>query len=88
MCARWRADDGRRKGGDEKIVAVPHKKIDAQYDGITSYTDLPQNLVDQIGHFFERYKDLEPGKWVKVTGWGDEKQAAKMIEEGMARIDG
>mgnify|MGYP001173349425 CR=1 FL=1 len=76
------------KGGDEKIVAVPHKKIDAQYDGITSYTDLPQNLVDQIGHFFERYKDLEPGKWVKVTGWGDEKQAAKMIEEGMARIDG
>ena len=45
------------KGGDEKIVAVPHKKIDAQYDGITSYTDLPQNLVDQIGHFFERYKD-------------------------------
>ena len=48
------------KGGDEKIVAVPHAKIDAFYDGITSYTQLPQNLVDQIGHFFERYKDLEP----------------------------
>ncbi|MGA0236031.1 MAG: inorganic diphosphatase, partial [Alphaproteobacteria bacterium] len=52
------------KGGDEKIVAVPHAKIDAFYDGISSYTQLPQNLIDQIGHFFERYKDLEPGKWV------------------------
>ena len=50
------------KGGDEKIVAVPHAKIDAFYDGITSYTQLPQNLVDQIGHFFERYKVLE-GPW-------------------------
>ena len=42
------------KGGDEKIVAVPHAKIDAFYDGISSYTQLPQNLIDQIGHFFER----------------------------------
>ena len=46
-----------------------------------------QHLIDQIGHFFEHYKDLEPGKWVKVTGWGDEKQAAKMIEEAMARAE-
>jgi len=76
------------KGGDEKIVAVPHKKIDAFYDGITSYNQLPQNLIDQIGHFFEHYKDLEPGKWVKVTGWGDKKQAVKMIQEAMARVDG
>ena len=49
--------------------------------------DRAQKTLDKR-NFFERYKDLEPGKWVKVTGWGDEKQAAKMIEEGMARIDG
>ena len=47
------------KGGDEKIVAVPHEKIDAQHKGITNFDQLPQNLIDQITHFFERYKDLE-----------------------------
>ena len=73
------------KGGDEKIVAVPHKKIDAQYDGITSYTDLPQNLVDQIGHFFERYKDLEPGKWVKIGDWHGVDDAKDMITQAIER---
>lgn len=73
------------KGGDEKILAVPHEKIDAQYKGISNYDQLPQNLIDQITHFFERYKDLEPGKWVKVDAWGDHIEAKKMIQEGIDR---
>ena len=56
-------DDG---GQDEKIVAVPHEKIDPQYSHVKSYNDLPENLTAQIQHF-EHYKDLEPGKWVKVA---------------------
>ena len=76
------------KGGDEKIVAVPHEKIDAQYKGITNFDQLPQNLIDQITHFFERYKDLEPGKWVKVDAWGDHAEAKKMIQEGIDRANG
>lgn len=76
------------KGGDEKIVAVPHEKIDAQYKGVKNFDQLPQNLIDQITHFFERYKDLEPGKWVKVDAWGDHAEAKKMIQEGIERANG
>lgn len=75
-------DDG---GQDEKIVAVPHEKIDAQYSHVKSYTDLPENLTAQIQHFFEHYKDLEPGKWVKVAGWGDENRAMELIQEAIDR---
>ena len=53
--------------------------------GIANYDQLPQNLIDQITHFFERYKDLEPGKWVKVDAWGDAEEAKKMIAEGVDR---
>ncbi|MGB0843604.1 MAG: inorganic diphosphatase [Alphaproteobacteria bacterium] len=73
------------KGGDEKILAVPHEKIDPYYKGITSYNDLPENLIEQIKHFFERYKDLEPGKWVKVQDWGDADKAESMIVEAIER---
>jgi len=73
------------KGGDEKIVAVPHEKIDPYYKGITSYKELPDNLVEQIKHFFEHYKDLEPGKWVKVQDWGDAAKAESMIVEAIDR---
>ena len=58
-------------GGDEKIVAVPSPKLTQRYVHINNYTDMPQITRDQIKHFFEHYKDLEPGKWVKVLGWGD-----------------
>jgi inorganic pyrophosphatase len=73
------------KGGDEKLVAVPSSKVSARYDKVTSYHDLPDILVQQIAHFFERYKDLEPGKWVKVEGWGDSADARVMIAEAIAR---
>ena len=72
-------------GGDEKIVAVPSSKVSKRYDGVKSYTDLPQITLDQIQHFFEHYKDLEPGKWVKVLRWGDADEARRLILEGIAR---
>jgi inorganic pyrophosphatase len=72
-------------GGDEKIIAVPSHKISKRYDGITNYTQLPQITLDQIQHFFEHYKDLEPGKWVKLLGWGDADEARRLIVEAMER---
>ncbi len=74
-------------GGDEKIVAVPHSKLTPLYNDVENYTDLPDILRAQIQHFFEHYKDLEKGKWVKVSGWGDAEQARKMLAEGKARVD-
>ena len=73
-------------GKDEKILAVPHSKLHPYYDEVQSYKDLPTILLQQIEHFFAHYKDLEPGKWVKVTGWGDAATAARMIQEGMDRL--
>jgi inorganic pyrophosphatase len=73
------------KGGDEKIIAVPSGKVTGRYDKITSYRDLPDSLIRQIAHFFERYKDLEDGKWVKVDRWGDDHEARQMIEEAITR---
>lgn len=72
-------------GGDEKILAVPVEKLHPFYDHVKSYKDLPPILIDQIGHFFQRYKDLEKGKWVKVVKWVGAKEAAKMIEAGIKR---
>ena len=56
-------------GGDAKLVAVPHDKLTQIYKDVHEYTDLPPLLLEQIKHFFENYKDLEKGKWVKVEGW-------------------
>src|SRR5690606_25692278 len=70
-------------GQDEKILAVPVDKLYSGYKDIQSYEDLPQITRDAIGHFFERYKDLEPGKWVKVKGWVGAEEAAKLIEAGV-----
>ena len=57
-------------GGDEKIIAVPSSKLTQRYDKVKTYSDLPDITLHQIQHFFEHYKDLEPGKWVKVLRWG------------------
>ncbi|MBS7805299.1 inorganic diphosphatase [Rhizobiales bacterium TNE-4] len=72
-------------GGDEKIIAVPSSKLTKRYEKIVNYTDLPQITLDQIQHFFEHYKDLEPGKWVKVVRWGDAAEARSLIEKGTAK---
>lgn len=71
-------------GQDEKLVCVPHDKIHPYFSDIQSCEDLPKITKQQIEHFFARYKDLEPGKWVKVTGWGTAAQAAELIEKGIA----
>jgi len=78
-------DDG---GGDEKIIAVPVSKISQRYVRVRTVTDLPQITLDQIQHFFEHYKDLEPGKWAKMLGWGDADAARRHIEEAIARARG
>ena len=72
-------------GEDEKIVAVPSRKLTARYDRVESYTDLPDITIRQIEHFFEHYKDLEPGKWVKIVRWGDAEDAKRLIVEGIER---
>ena len=72
-------------GGDEKIVGVPGPKLTQRYDGIQNYTDLPAITSRQIEHFFTHYKDLEPGKWVELVGWGDADEARALIEEAIAR---
>jgi inorganic pyrophosphatase len=71
-------------GGDEKIVAVPVPKLTRRYEHVHNYTDLPDITIMQIQHFFEHYKDLEPGKWVKVQGWDGPEAARQEISSGMA----
>ncbi|HAS4316749.1 inorganic diphosphatase [Vibrio cholerae] len=66
-------------GEDAKVVAVPHTKISKEYDHIQDVNDLPALLKAQITHFFERYKELESGKWVKVDGWEDAASARAEI---------
>ena len=75
-------DDG---GGDEKIIAVPAPKLTKRYVHIKTYTDLPEITRQQIEHFFIHYKDLEPGKWVKLLGWGDVDEARRLITEAIER---
>ena len=72
-------------GGDEKIIAVPMPKLTRRYAHVTGYADMPQITIEQIQHFFEHYKDLEPGKWVKVIGWGDSAEARQLIVDAIAR---
>jgi inorganic pyrophosphatase len=72
-------------GGDEKILAVPTPKLTQRYAHVFNYTDLPKITIEQVQHFFEHYKDLEPGKWVKMHGWGDAAEAKRMIQDAMAR---
>ena len=72
-------------GEDEKIIAVPSRHLTKRYDRIENYTDLPEITIQQIQHFFEHYKDLEPGKWVKFVRWGDKAEAHRLIHEAIDR---
>jgi inorganic pyrophosphatase len=72
-------------GGDEKIIAVPSNKITRRYESIKTVADLPEITRQQIQHFFEHYKDLEPGKWVKLKSWGDVAVAKQLILEAIQR---
>lgn len=78
-------DDG---GGDEKVVAVPSRKLTQRYEKIRNVADLPDITTRQIEHFFAHYKDLEPGKWVKIHHWGDAAEAKKLIVQALERAAG
>lgn len=72
-------------GGDEKIIAVPVPRLTRRYESVHDYTDLPENTRQQIQHFFQHYKDLEPGKWVTVVGWGSAAEAEEAILRSIER---
>jgi inorganic pyrophosphatase len=72
-------------GQDEKIIAVPSHKLTKRYDNVTNYSDLPEITVQQIEHFFEHYKDLEPGKWVRIGDWHGADVARDMIRQAIDR---
>jgi inorganic pyrophosphatase len=72
-------------GEDAKVFAVPHAKISTEYDHIQDVDDIPALLKAQITHFFERYKELESGKWVKVEGWEGIESAKEEITVSFER---
>lgn len=76
-------DDG---GMDDKLIAVPHEKTDPFQAGIQDLDDVPQKTRDRIRHFFEHYKDLEEGKWVKVIGWGDKAEAEAILQTSLDAV--
>ncbi len=72
-------------GMDEKIIAVPVSKLDITFDAIKNLDELSPMLKKRIEHFFEHYKNLEKGKWVKIIGWDDAAKAKSLIDEGISR---
>ncbi len=72
-------------GRDEKILAVPSPHLTQRFVDIHDYSDIPEITLKQIEHFFEHYKDLEPGKWVRIGDWGGAADARRVIEEAIAR---
>ncbi|MEZ5812587.1 MAG: inorganic diphosphatase [Rhizobiaceae bacterium] len=75
-------------GQDEKILAVPSPHLTQRYQDVHNFSDLPAITLKQIQHFFEHYKDLEPGKWVKIGDWLDAGEARRMIVEAIERARG
>lgn len=75
-------DDG---GVDAKIIAYPKQKLTPMYNEINDIDDMPELLKSQIQHFFEQYKANEPGKWVKIDGWGNAEEAKQITQESIER---
>lgn len=73
-------------GGDAKILAVPTEKLTPYYRDVQDHTDLPKPTLDEIAHFFEQYKALEPGKWARVDHWLDASAARREVEECVERF--
>jgi inorganic pyrophosphatase len=71
-------------GGDAKIIAVPHK--DPRWSHIQDVNDIPEYTRKEIEHFFARYKDLEPGKFVNIDGWDGAEKADQLVQEAIARL--
>jgi inorganic pyrophosphatase len=72
-------------GGDEKVIAVPVDDLHPFYTDVKSYEDLPPIMREQIGHFFQHYKDLEKGKWVTIVRWVGAEGAERLVMESIAR---
>lgn len=72
-------------GPDEKIITVPVDRLNPYYTGMRDYMDIPEILRNQITHFFRHYKELEAGKWVKIFSWHGVEEAARLIDEAIAR---
>ena len=72
-------------GEDTKVIAVPLDKLCGLYRAVKTHRDIPEGTLAQIAHFFQHYKDLEPGKWVKVIGWGGRAEAQRLILEAIER---
>ena len=72
-------------GSDAKVVCVPHK--DPRWSHIQDLTDVPEQTRKELEHFFARYKDLEPNKWVTIEGWGDAAEAEEIVKAGFAKLE-
>lgn len=72
-------------GQDEKVIAVPSHQLTKRYDHVMEHTDLPDITMQQVEHFFEHYKDLEPGKWVRIGDWYGAEKARELIVEAIER---
>lgn len=72
-------------GLDEKILMVPSSKLHPSFASIKSIHDVPKETLNKIKHFFEHYKDLEEGKWVKVKKWGETSEALEFIQAGIEK---
>ena len=79
--APTRPDD--EGGADTKLLAVPIDKLTPLYRHIETVRDLPELTISQLTHFFQHYKDLEPGKWVKIDGWGSPEEAKAEVRDGV-----
>ncbi|MGC9133162.1 MAG: inorganic diphosphatase [Nanopusillaceae archaeon] len=73
------------EGVDRKIIAVPHEKIDPRFSNVKDIKDLPEAILNQIKHFYEHYKELEPGKFVKIKEFKGKEEALKIIKEAAER---
>ena len=73
-------------GSDEKLLAVPVDKVFAGYSHISDIDQVSPHWLERIGHFFEHYKDLEPGKWVKVDQWAGAEEAERLVAEAFQRF--
>ena len=71
-------------GSDAKVIAVPYK--DPRWQHIQDIDDVPEQTRNEFEHFFARYKDLEPGKWVKIEGWDSREAAERLVLEAIDRL--
>jgi len=74
-------------GEDAKVLAVPIEKVTTMHNNVNDITDIPEIMLKRISHFFEHYKDLEDGKWVKIDGWEGVEAARAEIMDSVERYN-